>query len=262
MTFRKIVHNATAGAALLSMVIPSIASAQTRVSIRPVIKADIRADVRVAACNDIGTQVARLQASVDKVRGNVMERRDERQGKLTERRDERAGKVDEHRESALEFRADAQAKLMARADTDAKKAAVTQYQTSVKAAVDARIAAYKTANDTFRSGVDAVVVARKTIVDNAVTAFRTSMNAALEKAKADCAAGVENATIHSDFNTSVQAARRKLQADRQGIDSNGDQVRALAKTRNDAHAKALATFKATMEKARADLKLAFGVKSE
>jgi len=258
MTFRKIVHNATAGAALFSMVIPSIASAQTRVSIRPVIKAD----VRVEACANIGTQVARLQASVDKVRGNVMERRDERQGKLVERRDERDGKVDKHRDSALELRVDAQAKLMARADTDAKKAAVTEYQTSVKAAVDARVAAYKAANDTFREGVDTVVVSRKTIVDNAVSAFRTSMNAALEKAKADCAAGVENATFRADFNASVQAARRKLQADRQGIDSNGDQVRALAKTRNDAHAKALATFKATMEKARADLKLAFGVKSE
>ena len=44
------------------------------------------------------------------------------------------------------------------------------------------------------------------------------MKTALDKAKADCAAGVDSATIRATLRTSIEAAKTKLRADMAAIE--------------------------------------------
>jgi hypothetical protein len=105
--------------------------------------------------------------------------------------------------------------------------------------------------------VDAAVEAHRTQTVAAANTFQAAIKVALAKAKSDCDAGVATSTVRANFIASVQAARTRLQQDRAAIVKVGTRVSALAKTRNEADARAMVTFRAAMEKARVDLKAAF-----
>jgi len=91
----------------------------------------------------------------------------------------------------------------------------------------------------------------------AVATFKSSVDAAVTKAKTDCDAGVTPATARQTFTASVKTAKDKLRSYIQALDKIGPQVEALAKTRNDAVRAANQTFKTTLEQAQATLKAAF-----
>lgn len=248
--------------AMAGLAMPTAAAAQS-VDLKANVRAPgVNVELRSNVCAQIGAHFAAVESKLVDLRVKLDARSNEREQKLEEHRADRAEKVTEREKNADERRAEIATKLEAKATTDAQKAAIVKFQADVRAAVTARRNAYQAANEAFRKGVDAAVTTRRTQSEAAVTTFRAAIKAALEKAKADCASGVSQTTVKANLAAAIKAARAKFETDRKAIDRVGVQVKALAETRKAAHVKAMATFKADMEKARAALKAAFEVKAQ
>lgn len=149
------------------------------------------------------------------------------------------------------------AMLSGRATTDAQKAAVVSFQANSKIALDTRRAAVEQANADFKAGMDKVSADHATRIDAAVTAMQAAIQAALDKAKSDCAAGVASADARATMLKTIEAARAKFKTDTAGIDKVGTSAKALASVHRVALDKAFAAFKVAMEADRKALKAAF-----
>jgi hypothetical protein len=84
-----------------------------------------------------------------------------------------------------------------------------------------------------------------------------AVKAAVEKAKTDCQNGVDPVSVRATLKDSIQAARTKFQTDKNSAPKVGGNIQTLIEARKQAFEKAMADFKAAMEKARTDLKKAF-----
>lgn len=208
---------------------------------------------------------SRLLEVKSKVNGGLADRttklaeaRTARDGKLDAGQADRDAKLADTRAKADANRQDHYAKLLEKADTDAKKQAVQTFRTAVEAAVAARRAAIDEAIKTFRQGVDGAITARKAAVDTAVNTFTASVNAATAKADTDCAGKVAPRTARETFQASLRAAREKLRTGRQALEKRKDVVTPLRTERKAAVDKAIADFKAAVEAAKNTLKAALG----
>ncbi|HXK38372.1 MAG TPA: hypothetical protein VJ579_04880 [Candidatus Paceibacterota bacterium] len=212
----------------------------------------------------------RLVADSQKLLRGFEPKMDERTTKQDEKEKARiqklAGLRVDHDLKRSENREDAKVKrdtrydaLMNKADTDAKKAAVTAYKNAVGAATTKRVAAVDAAVKAYRDGVDALIKSKFTSLDTGAATLRTAVEAAIAKAKADCAANVSPATVRTQLMAAAKAAQNVFKANRNDAAIKTG-IEALNKTRKAAVEAALATFKTDMQKATADLKTAFGVK--
>ena len=148
-------------------------------------------------------------------------------------------------------------KLEEKADTTDQKKAVSAFEAATKSAIATRRAAVDAAIATFRTGVENSIKTRQGQVDGIISASMTSRADALAKAKTDCAAGKDAAAVRADFQNGLKGARTKMQNDRQDVTKVGATVQTLAQIRRTTVEKAMSDFKATMEKARVALKVAF-----
>lgn len=183
------------------------------------------------------------QEQVDKLRG-LAKKRDE---KIDGRREE----WDARRENQFE-------KLDGSSTTDAQKAAVAAFKATIEAAIKTRRAAVDSALEAFRKGMEALVKEHQDSVKAAINNLKTAGDAAYAKAKADCEAGVDPATVKAELKTALDAARATFQTEMKNRDKSKEEVAALIKARNEAIKKAVDDFKAAAEKARQTLKTALG----
>jgi hypothetical protein len=91
-----------------------------------------------------------------------------------------------------------------------------------------------------------------------IATLTSASQVAFDKAKADCAAGVEPRAVRDALRASLKSAQDQFQSDRQNFDRLRDDLETLRQTRRDAVKAAIDGFKATAEQARKDLKAAFG----
>lgn len=145
-------------------------------------------------------------------------------------------------------------KFMEAASTTVQKEAVTKFQTTIRQAQEARRLAVDTAQKAFQAGVDASVATRKNGFELARTTFETTVKAAIEKARTDCANNVEVTGIRSAVQKAIKVARTKLTADIKAVDKVGASVKTLTETKNKAIKKAQADYKLIKDKALADFK--------
>ena len=96
-------------------------------------------------------------------------------------------------------------------------------------------------------------------IDTAIATFKSTVNAALTKAQADCAANVDPKTVKDTFNKSVSDARKVLQDARKSAEMASG-LATLKQTRDTAIKAAEQAFKTATDAARAALKLALGIK--
>lgn len=148
------------------------------------------------------------------------------------------------------------AALMARADTDAKKAAVTQFQTSTQAALATRRVAIDAAVKAHRTGVDNLLNGKWGALDSSLITFTNSVNQAFATAKSSCAGGADAKTVLATLKASVKSSRDTFKSSRTDAAIKAD-LEALRNTRRQAVASAEANYKTSMESARAALKAAF-----
>ncbi len=177
-------------------------------------------------------------------------------------RETRDAKLGDSRSDADTKRSEMYQKLEEKADTDAKKEAVEEFQKTVEQAVETRREAVDAALAAFRSGVDSLLANRKDKAGETADTFEAAVKAAVEKAKAECADGTSPETVRTHFQTALQAAHKALEADRSSTDKISDEIRALADTKHAAIEKAMNDFKTTVEAAAAKLKAAMGEDKE
>lgn len=147
-------------------------------------------------------------------------------------------------------------KLTEKANTDAKKAAVTTFQTSISSAVSKRQAAVDAAVKTYRTGVDSLVSGKFTMLDANVTAFKTSVDAAIATAKSSCASGTSGEVVRKTMQDTIKAAQEKVKNSRTDTEIK-TKLKTLLDARNASIKAAGDQFKIDTEAARTALKAAF-----
>jgi len=246
---------------LASIASPSIAFAETAVNADLNVRVGTDANVRTQICVQVSDHLLRIENRFADLLLQVDARRDDQHAKLEAKRADREGRIADRESKDDQKRADLMVKLEAEAVTGTQKAAVVKFRADVQAAIRARRAAFQTANETYRRTIEDAITRRRASVDAAVNAFHASVKAAITKARQDCLAGGVLTNIKTTLSASIQAARNKFQQDRKNVDRVGEQTKAAVKVRQDAHAKAMANFRAAMEKARVELKAALSAKT-
>lgn len=149
------------------------------------------------------------------------------------------------------------ARLNEKATTDEQKAAVAEFQETMKTAISTRRAAVDAAVDTFRDSVNKLVSTRQDGFAAAASTFKSSVEAAFDSASSDCSSGKDAKTIRQNLQANLKAAREKFISSRQSTAKISDQVQTLNETKKQAIEKAVSSFKATLESAVAELKKSF-----
>lgn len=244
-----------AGALLLSFLVASNAHAAYGVPLRKTGTSTPRTGVSV--CERIEKITEMLKMKVGERQGKLGEKRTTRMEGKDTRRTTRDTKLDAKRDTWDSNREARYAKLLERADSDAKKEAVASFKKAIEDAVSSRKAAIDKAIEDFRVGIDALGTKRKGAVDEAVAEFKESVDAVIEDAKSDCKTAADPKALVESIRLKLMHAREDFAADMKAIDLKSDRD-ALVAARKAAIEKAIADFKAAGEKAKSDLKSAFG----
>lgn len=218
-----------------------------------------RAAVGAQACAALSERTAQFSKKMAERKAKVAEQRAKTASSIGTKQGNGSGALDSNRSDWDANHAKQYAALDARATTDAQKAAVASFKTTMDAAVTTRRSAIDGAVSTFRTGLSSLVTSRQSSADTAMATYETAVNAAIAKANTDCTAGVDGKTVRDTLTTSIKAARDAFQASRKpDTDLSGTGAQALNAARKASVDKAVADFRATAEAARATLKTAFG----
>jgi hypothetical protein len=147
--------------------------------------------------------------------------------------------------------------LTAKADTEAKKLAVVSFEQSVNSAISQRRATVDEAVLKFRNGVDNLITTKFNSIDNSAAVFKQSVNEAIVAAKNSCANGTDSEIVRTTMRNSIKVAQDKFKTNRIDTSIEAD-INALVEIKRQSIDGAVVKFKADMEKAKADLKIAFG----
>jgi len=234
---------------LTSLFVPGLASAAVSPN-------DVRGNL---LCSQLSTLATNVEQRLGETKSQLDAMRSRRDAMLTKLRGDRQDTLENKKMQADAARQQHIVTLNGLADTDAQKAAVTAFQNAVDQAVNARIASVKTANDVFQKGLDAAIAARKTQADTITRKYADAVKAAIAKAEADCAANQTQATVRSTLTSALQKARTQFMTDRQTIVKIDTTVKTLVDARGRTVQKARQDFVAAIQKAREDLRSAFGL---
>lgn len=241
---KKIFAGVAGLAFVLSLVSPVASFAQTT-------------PAKTAFCSRIDQIIAPIEQRMADREAKLEAKRQEIDVNLAKRKADRMARLSDYRNTRDDNREAQYAKLEAKATTDAQKQAVASFKATVEAAVVTRKAAVDSAISALGQSVDQSIDARRAAVTTVTNEFKNAKSAAIEKAKADCAAGVAPQTIRETFRASMKVAQDKFKSDYQAIEKLKGSFESVRAIRKQAVEKAIADFKTTMEKARADLKAAF-----
>ncbi|MCL5436036.1 MAG: hypothetical protein M1275_03055 [Patescibacteria group bacterium] len=209
-----------------------------------------------AVCTRIDAFMEKLQVGLGQANTNLAQVRTERSHNLQNRAEQNDEKLSGIRDSADSNREQFYEKLQARATTDQQKQAVETFRNAVEAAVQVRQAAVDAAIETFRQGLGEAAQVRQETTERARTTFQAAVQAAEEKAKADCET-VDAATVRTQLLADLHKARTQLQANIKVANQVQTTLQQLKQTRRQAIEKAFDAFHAAFQTALSDLKAAF-----
>jgi hypothetical protein len=207
-------------------------------------------------CANLSTRADGWSSRIDAKTAKVDMNRNEHINKKIQNRADRDTRLDQHRDGWDNNRNARFTKLEAKATTDVQKAAVAEFKATVTTGITARRAAIDAAIAVFRSGVDALNTQNKSAIDTAISNFKTAYQAALTKATADCAAGIDSKTVKTTFEASVKTASDTFKTAKDTIIKKSA-VETLAVTRKTSVTKAISDFKVVLQTAQQKLQLAF-----
>lgn len=239
-----------ASALLFTIIVPSISFAETSGS-------PTSEKTSSQFCATIANRVVKINKGIDAKQDTLEIRRHDKLNKKSAERASRDAQVAEHRQDADGERADKINTLESKASTDAQKAAIAQFKTTMTTALATRRSAVDAAITTFRKGVDSVTANRTTSVDTALANLKAARLAAVTKAQADCTSGVDSKTAKATFDASIKTAQTEFQTAKAGFVKKDD-ITNLSTARKTAIEKAINDFKVTRAAAVTTLKQAFG----
>jgi hypothetical protein len=202
-------------------------------------------------CTRVSTLQTKLADQVTATEKKVTLREESKTAIIIKKESDVDAKRAESRAKAEGSRAQKWDKMISKAKTSSQKTAVEAYKKAITDAVAVRRSAVDASVKAYREGLAELMKNKTSNVDAALATFKTTIDAALVKAQADCAAGVVDKTVSTVFNKSVSDARATLASSRKT--NKSEELKALKKVRDDAFKKAEAEFKSATDKARADL---------
>lgn len=205
-------------------------------------------------CSRLSTFVTNLTNRWTERETALNQRRAEREANLADRQAERDKRLTDNRAAQDAKRAAQYEKLVGKAKTDEQKQAIEKFKTAIEASQTTRRAVVDAAVVAFRDGLKTAIASRKTGADAARETYRAAIEQAQQAAVSACSAQNDMATIKANLKAALEAARAKYQSEKEATVKLGETVKQLVETRQAAFAKALADFKAAVEKAKADLK--------
>jgi membrane protein involved in colicin uptake len=213
------------------------------------------AGINNAFCLRVENWVERVDQNLTRNQEKIADKQEERLQNMEEKKLQREEKLAEHREKWEQNREEQYTKLESKAQTDVQKQAIVEFKQAVEAAISARKEDVDAAISAFRTGLDQLINNRKTATENAKNAYRNTYQVAVQKAKDDCAAGVDANQVRTTFMAALKAGKDKYNSDRQAIEKIS--TKTLVETRQTAFKKALDDFKAAMQAAKDKLRAAF-----
>lgn len=212
---------------------------------------------RNSFCSRIDEIVAPIEQRMEDREGKLEARWDEIDANFLQRVNERSDRLSDYRTTHDANREARYEQLEARATTDLQKQAVAEFKTTVEAAVAQRKATIDSAISALQESFSQSVKVRRDAVKTAMNEFKIAKSTAIEKIKTDCASGVDSTTVRETFRTSMKAAQDKFKSDYQNIAKLRGSFESVRDTRRQTTQAAVAEFRATVERAGADLKAAF-----
>jgi hypothetical protein len=209
-------------------------------------------------CTQIGGISDKIGAEIEKKKGEHKAKHTEIEIKKDAKVAEWSKKLSDNRTKWDTARSTEFAKLNELAKTDAQKAAVEKFISTMKAAIELRRSSNDSANMTFKEAVKAATGTQSSNTEASAAQFKAAVEAAKAKAQAACTAGTEIKTVKDQLKADMEAARKAFKEARTPDTKIGETVKQLQATRKasvDANDKA---FKATAEAAKAALKTALG----
>ena len=163
--------------------------------------------------------------------------------KLSARLNERMARVAVARQATDVKRLDAEGTLLAKASSEAQKAAVDEYIAALNDAMRARRSAADAAVASYRAALDAEIQAREGLVKSALDIFLTDGDFAISQAKADCASGTAKPLdIRINYIAHMNSARSKMVNSIKSIESRKDALLLLINARKADIAEAVTSF--------------------
>lgn len=213
--------------------------------------------------SDTGQKFGNNSAKLDQKRERIRER-------IEERREERDQRYEQKQEKWDDNRLEHFAKLDEKAGTDEQKRVALEFQQAVNAAIRARRDAvygvvYDLDNEPiygaiqeFRRGLEDAKIARAESIGEAIIAFRTSSEEAIQKAKDDCDVGIiDSKTIRETLRNELKTAKQEYISARQEVEKVDTDMEALITAKREAIEEAQDVFKQALEDAKADFKADF-----
>ncbi len=169
-------------------------------------------------------------------------------------------KIDQVRAALDDKREKNIAALLASATTDGQRAAVIAFKNALIDAVTARRTAIDAAFDAYDAAVVKLFSQNTTAADRALAGWKTSVTAALDKAKDDCANDKDVRLASKAYQERMNAAKKALYQNRSAILRLRDSVKAFADDRKEAVDAAEAEYKASVASALTTLKTTLAAK--
>jgi hypothetical protein len=205
-------------------------------------------------CSRLTTLTQSAESALAKKTNTLGAFRNNADTKRTEQRATVDGRITTKRKEADQKRDDAVAKLLSAAKSESEKQAIQAYTDAVKAAVAKRRTTNDAAQLTFRQGVDALVSGHRGDVDAEINTFVSSVKLAASQATSDCSK--KSATAAATFKAAIMSAKSEFTIDRASDVKMGEQIKALAATRNAKIKACDATPKAEKHQAKTTLQAA------
>lgn len=219
--------------------------------------AGIGANLQEKFCAGFADAIANMNGRIDEAKKKLQDRRDTREEGWTSRWENQDAKLGQLRTEQDARREEWYAELDSADLSDAQQEALKTFRETVDTAVDDRRSSVDTANAAFRDAVEKLSANRQTSIDGISADFQSAVDEAVAAAKKACDDGKDAKTVRTEFRSAIEAARTAMKHSRDKQSGIGDQVSALAKTRNEAIRKAVETFKTKLDVAKVELKKSF-----
>ena len=169
---------------------------------------------------------------------------------------------DEQKTSVRLLNSDSRDKYVARltasiGQNTAHGVAVERFINLITDAINNRRMAINAAQQAFRRELDEARLAREGLTSTAVSRFRLATNSALDKAKANCTAGVAPSVVRAELQMNLKATYNKFIEDQTAAEKLSSVIQTVVTARKTAVSKALTDFKLAMESARKAFKASF-----
>lgn len=138
--------------------------------------------------------------------------------------------------------------------SESQKQALEAYRATILKAVQDRRDAVDKIRQDFRTKLIAISSDHQAKLQDAENELLTSVESAISTASDSCKSGADVASIKTQFDQDILTAKTKFIESKNNLSVSDSSVSALVAERDNALSQAYASFKATAEKARAELK--------